>query len=349
MASITDVAKRAGVSISTVSHVLNGTKFVGEDLKNRVLQAVEELGYQPNEMAASMKRRATNNIGVILPNIRMVFFPDVLKGIEDAAKEHGYKLFYFSTDYDFRKEREYLNLLKASWVDGIILDSSCPAEMLEAYQQRLTDDPAGRRVPVVTTVAPFTAEELGVITFDEEKAAEQTLDYLMGLGHERIGLLLGPQHIPMYERNMCGIQKSFAKHGKQLDPADIMTGDYFAESGYQAVKAALAQGCAWSAIYSANDQMAVGAMKAIKEAGLSIPGDIAITGADGIYVTSLISPALTTVEFPRYDMGYQAGKMLIGMIQSGSRKGQHIQLEGKLIVRESTDASVKDDWVLTGW
>ena len=113
MASITDVAKKAGVSISTVSNVINGTKFVGDELKNRVLEAIEELGYQPNELAASMKRRATNNIGVILPNIRMVFFPDVLKGIEDAAKEHGYKLFYFSTDYDFEKEQEYLSLLKS--------------------------------------------------------------------------------------------------------------------------------------------------------------------------------------------------------------------------------------------
>ena len=349
MASITDVAKRAGVSISTVSNVINGTKFVGEELKKRVLDAIEELGYQPNEMAASMKRRATNNIGVILPNIRMVFFPDVLKGIEDAAKEHGYKLFYFSTDYDFEKEKEYLNLLKSSWVDGIILDSSCPADRLEEYQKLLIANPAGKRVPVVTTVAPFNAKELGVITFDEEKATERTIEYLVQRGHRSIGLLHGPKHIPMYERNMRGIRRVFDRYGIAFDPDNVLVGDYFADSGYQAVKQALKDGKKWTAIYSVNDQMAIGAIKAIKEAGLSIPDDIAVTGADGIYITSMISPALTTVEFPRYDMGYRAGKMLIDMIQNHKEEGQHILMEGKLVIRESTDSSVKGDWILTGW
>lgn len=349
MASITDVAKKAGVSISTVSNVINGTKFVGEKLRTRVLEAIEELGYQPNEMAASMKRRATNNIGVILPNIRMVFFPDVLKGIEDAAKEHGYKLFYFSTDYDFEKEQEYLNLLKSSWVDGIILDSSCPMEQLEEYQKLLISNPTGKYVPVVTTVAPFTAKELGVITFDEEKATEQTIEYLIQCGHRSIGLLFGPEHIPMYERNLRGVRRIFEKYGIDFDPQNILVGDYFADSGYQTMKQALLGGVSWTAVFSVNDQMAIGAMKAIKEAGLSIPGDIAVTGADGIYITSMISPALTTVEYPRYDMGYRAGKMLIDMIQTQSREGQHILMEGKLIIRESTDSSVKGDWILTGW
>lgn len=349
MASITDVAKKAGVSISTVSHVINGTKFVGEALKARVMAAIEELGYQPNEMAASMKRRATNNIGVILPNIRMVFFPDVLKGIEDAAKEHGYKLFYFSTDYDFEKEQEYLSQLKSSWVDGIILDSSCPMEQLEEYQKSLVSNRAGKHVPVVTTVAPFTAKELGVITFDEEKATEQTIEYLIGCGHRDIGLLFGPEHIPMYERNLRGVRRIFEKYGIPFDPQNILVGDYFAESGYETMKQALKKGVSWTALFSVNDQMAIGAMKAIKEAGLSIPGDIAVTGADGIYITSMISPALTTVEYPRYDMGYRAGKMLIDMIQNPSKLGQHIMMEGKLIIRESTDSSVKGDWILTGW
>lgn len=349
MASITDVAKKAGVSISTVSHVINGTKFVGEALRERVMEAIRELGYQPNEMAASMKRRATNNIGVILPNIRMVFFPDVLKGIEDAAREQGYKLFYFSTDYDFEKEQEYLSQLKSSWVDGIILDSSCPVEQLEQYQKQLTGNPAGKYVPVVTTVAPFTAKELGVITFDEEKATEQTLEYLIRCGHRNIGLLFGPEHIPMYARNLRGVRRIFEKYAIPFDSQNILVGDYFAQSGYDAMKQALKKQVPWTALLCANDQMAIGAMKAIKEAGLSIPGDIAVTGADGLYITSLISPALTTVEYPRYEMGYRAGNLLIDMIQNPSTPAQHVMLEGKLIVRESTDPTVQDDWILTGW
>lgn len=348
MANITDVAKKAGVSISTVSNVINGTKYVGEELTSRVNQAIIELGYQANEMAASMKRRTTNNIGVILPNIGMVFFPDVLKGIEAAAKEHGYKLFYFSTDYDFEKEQEYLSLLKSSWVDGIILDSCCPREQLSQYQKTLVSNVPGKNVPVVTLEAPFTAKELGVITIDEVKFTREAIEYLIAQGHRDIGLLLGPAHIPMHENNLQGCRQALEKNGLQLRPKNILSGDYFAESGYRAVKEALQKGAGWTALFAANDQMAIGAMKAIKEAGKSIPEDIAVIGADGIYVTTLIEPLLTTVELPRYDMGYQAGKLLLDMIQD-PKAGQHLQLEGNLVIRKSTDPTAKEDWILTGW
>ena len=349
MANITDVAKKAGVSISTVSHVINGTKYVGEELTARVNQAITALGYQANEMAASMKRRTTNNIGVILPNIGMVFFPDVLKGIEAAAKEHGYKLFYFSTDYDFEKEQEYLGLLKSSWVDGIILDSCCPRDQLSEYQKLLSGNASGKTVPVVTLEAPFSDETLGVITFDEVKFTREAAEYLIGLGHRDICLLTGPTHIPMYSNNLQGCQEAFAKHGLTLPEENILTGDYFADSGYRVIAEALHAGAQWTAVLAANDQMAIGAMKAIKEAGKRIPEDIAVIGADGIYVTTLIEPALTTVELPRYDMGYQAGKLLMDMIQHPELPVQHLQLEGKLVIRKSTDPLAKEDWGLTGW
>ena len=349
MATITDVAREAGVSISTVSNVINGTKFVGEELTERVNRAIETLGYQANELAASMKRRTTNNIGVILPNIGMVFFPDVLKGIEAAAKEHGYKIFYFSTDYDFEKEKEYLSLLKTSWVDGIIIDSCCPTDEISIYQECLASNVAGRDVPVVALETPFDHKNLGVITLNEVKFTEEAIEYLIGQGHRDIGILLGPEHIPMYRNNIEGIRKAFSRHCIELDEEQIMTGDYFAESGYTQVRAALEKGKRWSAIFSANDQMAIGAIKALKEAGLSIPEDVSVIGVDGIYVTTLIDPPLTTVELPRFDMGYRAGELLMEMIGKNSRRGKHIEMEGKMIIRKSTDKSAREDWVLTGW
>lgn len=349
MANITDVAKKAGVSISTVSNVINGTKFVGEELTERVNRAIEELDYQANELAASMKRRTTNNIGVILPNIGMVFFPDVLKGIEAAAKEQGYKIFYFSTDYDFEKEKEYLSLLKTSWVDGIIIDSCCPMDEIHTYQETLVSNVAGRNVPVVVLETPFNHKKLGRITFNEVKFTDEAIEYLISLGHKDIGILLGPENIPMYTNNINGIKKAFERHGIELHSEDIMVGDYFAESGYDAVKNAISQGAKWSAIFSANDQMAIGAMKALKEAGLSIPEDVSVIGVDGIYVTSLIDPPLTTVELPKFDMGYKAGELLLKMIQKPSAKAEHIEMEGKMIIRKSTDKSAAEDWVLTGW
>ncbi|MBQ3224985.1 MAG: LacI family DNA-binding transcriptional regulator [Oscillospiraceae bacterium] len=349
MATITDVAREAGVSISTVSNVINGTKFVGEELTERVNRAIETLGYQANELAASMKRRTTNNIGVILPNIGMVFFPDVLKGIEAAAKEHGYKIFYFSTDYDFEKEKEYLNLLKTSWVDGIIIDSCCPTGEVSTYQESLAANVAGRNVPVVTLETPFNHKNLGVITLNEVKFTDEAIEYLISLGHREIGILLGPENIPMYSNNIKGIEAALERHGMELLRENIMIGDYFAESGYTAVKKALDSGAQWSAIFSANDQMAIGAIKAIKEANLSIPDDVSVIGVDGIYVTTLIDPPLTTVELPRFDMGYRAGNLLMEMIQGRSRYGEHIEMEGKMIIRKSTEKAAREDWVLTGW
>lgn len=349
MATITDVAKRAGVSISTVSNVINGTKFVGKELTEKVNTAINELGYHANEMAASMKRRTTNNIGVILPNIGMVFFPDVLKGIESAAKEHGYKLFYFSTDYDFEKEKEYVKLLRSSWVDGIIIDSCCPLEKTEEYQELLAANEFGKAVPVVALETPFTDERLGVITLNEVEFTSKAIEHLIELGRRDIAILAGPKDIPMYKNNIEGVKLAFEKCGIEFKTENIMYGDYFAESGYKAVKDALDSGRKFTALFSANDQMAIGAIKAIKEGGMRVPEDIAVIGVDGIYVTTLIEPALTTVELPRYELGYRAGSMLVEMLKSPEQKGQHITLDGKLIVRKSTNPGFKENWELAGW
>ena len=348
MANITDVAKRAGVSISTVSNVINGTKFVGQELTDRVHRAIDELGYQANGIAASMKRRETRNIGVIFPNIRMVFFPEVLEGIENAAREYGYKILYFSTDYNFEKEEEYLHLLKNSWVDGIVIDSCCTSENINEYQNILIENPTGKSVPVVALETPFSSQKLGVITFNQIKYTTESLEYLIGIGRRRIGLLVGPD-LPVYRDTMDACKKVFKKHRIDFNEDSIMHGDYFAESGYKAAKTAIDNGANWDAIYAENDQMAIGAMKAIKECGKSIPEDIAVIGADGIFVTSLIEPSLTSVELPRYEMGYESIRLLMEMIQDHPETGRHIELDGKLIIRQSTDPDVKENWELKGW
>lgn len=349
MANIIDVAKKAGVSISTVSNVINGTKFVGKELTERVLSAIDELGYQANEMAASMKRRETRNIGVVFPNIRMIFFPEVLEGIETAAKEYGYKILYFSTDYDFEKEKEYLHLLKSSWVDGIVIDSCCASNEIEEYQNILISNPAGKTVPVVALETPFSSDKLGVITFNQIKYTKESIDYLVGQGRRKIWLLVGPPELPVYEDTMSACSEVFESHNLIFDSSCVLYGDYFAESGYTATKAALENGAEIDAIYAENDQMAIGAMKAIKEFKKRIPEDIAVIGADGIFVTSIIDPSLTSVELPRYELGYKSIQLLREMITDHPDRGEHIELEGKLIIRKSTDSSVEEDWGLKGW
>jgi len=348
MATITDVARLAGVSIATVSHVINGTKYVGPGQVDKVNKAIRELGYKTNEMAASMKRRHTMNIGVILPNIRMVFFPEVLEGIEAAATEKGYKLFYYSTEYDFEKEKEYLNQLKSSWVDGIVIDSCCASDNIEEYQKVLIGDPTEKKVPVVALETPFSAEELGVILFDQVKYTTEALEYLISIGRKKIGLITGPD-LPVYRDTMTACRKVFRKHGISFRKASVMHGDYFTESGYILASQALENGADWDAVFAENDQMAIGAMKAIREAGKRIPEDIAVIGADGVFVTSLINPSLTTIDLPRYEMGYRSVEMLVDMIRNHPDKGEKLVLDGKLIIRQSTDSSVKENWGVKGW
>jgi len=349
VSSIVDVAKKAGVSISTVSHVINGTKYVSPNLSERVNNAIKLLGYQANDVAASMKKHVTNNIGVILQNIGMIFFPEVLAGIEKAAKENGYKLFYFSSNFDFAQEQQYLSLLKKSWVDGIVIDSCCSKEIIEDYQKRLVANVPGHFVPVVTLETPFTEKGLGVITIDQVKYTFEAVEYLIKMRHRRIGLLLGPEYLPLHSDNHAGYLAAHDKYGIEPMENYLMHGDYFAESGYKAVRNALEEGTNWTALYVANDQMAIGAMKAIKEKGLSIPQDIAVIGADGIFVNTLIEPSLTSVELPKYEMGYKSVQMLVDMIQNRKTVGEHIRMEGKMVIRKSTDASVSEDWNLTGW
>lgn len=349
MANIIDVAKKAGVSISTVSNVINGTKHVGDDLTERVKQAISELGYHSNEMASSMKRRVTKNIGVILPNISMIFFPEVLNGIETAAQENGYRIFYFSTNYDYEKEKEYLKLLKNSWVDGIILDSCCVTDQIEEYQKELISNVSNKYVPVVALETPFTANGISTITIDEVNYTKAAIEYLIRLGRKNIGLIIGPEKIPLCKNTMKGCKEALEKNGLCLQSSDIMHGDYFAESGYNAVKKALSDGAKWDAIFAENDQMAIGAIKAIKDFGLSIPEDIAIIGADGIFVSSLIDPPLTTIDLPKYSMGYKSVQLLIDMIRNPDSNGQKIQLNAAMTIRKSTDANSNGEWILTGW
>jgi len=348
MATIVDVAKLAGVSISTVSNVINGTRYVGKDLTEKVNEAIEQLGYKTNGMAASMKRRETHNIGVVLPNVGMLFFPEVLSGIETAARDLGYGIFYFSTDYAFEREKAVLSIAKSGWVDGIILDSCCPQECKEEYQDMLLEEVNGKAIPVVAIENPFPSPDIGVIEFDRITFTKQVMDHLIEMGNTDIGVLVGREYATASEV-LTACEECYKMHGLKFRKKQIIRGDYMAESGYIEMTRALKRGVTWTALISENDQMAIGAIKALKENGKSVPEDVAVAGADGLFVTTLIEPTLTTVETPKFEMGYRSVTMLVDMIKDGPEKCDHIRLAGRMIVRKSTDINAHQEWDLRGW
>jgi len=346
---IEKVAERAGVSISTVSRVLNGSKPVSDLLRKKVEEAVAELDYHKDDMAGSMKRRKTKNIAVILPQLQMLYFPEILRGIESSVEQRGYKLLYFSTHYDFSLEQEYIHMLKTSWVDGIVLDSCCAVDQMEEHRRLLESETGRRAVPVVSLENNFGSEKIGCVTIDNHSLAREATAHLTGLGHRRIAMLTGRMDLQICVENVNGYRDALQEAGIAVDEKLIVTCDYTPQDGYRAVYKLKEQGVDYSAVFAANDAMAVGAIKALKELGLRIPQDVAVVGFDNTFVGTLIEPSLSSVDVPLHSMGYEAAEMLLNALEEGGEKLDTVILDGKLVVRNSSVADKRVEWNLENW
>ncbi len=351
MSSITDVAKKAGVSISTVSHVIHGTKYVSVELSQKVNQAIGELDFQLDRMAGSIKSKRTHNIGVVLPKITMIFFPDVLEGIDVAAKERGYKLLYLSTRYDIEEEKENLRFLKSSWVDGILLDSCCKMADMSEYADTLTQKASQKDVPIVTLESSLGSDKIGFVGIDHVKYTKMAIKHLIDIGHEDIAILGGPEYLPLCADNTRGYKEALWEAGIPEKKENYLLGDYLPSGGYDAIKQAFGgeRKPSWTALFAANDQMAIGAIKASLNLGIKIPQELAIMGFDNIFPSSLIEPQLSTIDVPRFEMGYRALNLLIDKIECKKVPQDNIFLTGQLVIRNSTVKTAKSDWALKGW
>ncbi len=348
--TIKDVAKKAGVSISTVSHVVHGTKYVSDELTQRVNNAIEELDYQLDYLASSVKRKKTNNIGVVLPEITMIFFPEVLQGIDVAAKERNYKLFYLSTNYSFEEEKENIRFLRSGWVEGILLDSCCKKAEMDDYIGFLTAGSSFKNIPIVTLENSFDSDELGFVGIDHIKYTEMAIQHLIDIGHKDIAILQGPEYLPLCSDNRVGYCQAMEKNNLTIKEENFLIGNYLPLSGYNVLQQVYSQGKpSWTALFAANDQMAIGAIKAAKDLGIVIPDELAVMGFDNIFVSSLIEPQLTTINVPKFDMGYQAMNLLIDIIENKPVSNNKIFLQGNLVTRNSTVKAAKSDWNLKGW
>lgn len=351
MTGIKDVAKRAGVSIATVSNVINQKKPVSQELKSRVFEAIKALNYEVNPVGRGLKSNRTNQIGVIVPSFNQVYFPAILKGIHEAGMKYGYKVLVFETDGDIEKEREHVRFLQHAWIDGIILASYANQENISEreYIRSLGNiENQRKRIPVVT-LENVLDPSLDAVIVDNQLAAEKAVSHLLSVGHREIAHISGPRRFQISQHRLFGYLETLRKAGIATESTYIAEGDFSPMSGYLAMNELLERGIPMTALFAASDQMAIGAMRALMDAGKRIPEDVAIIGIDNNFPSTLISPSLSSVSVPKYEMGFQAMDLLVSKIDNPERTTTVITLETELVVRKSTSNDGDDTWNLYNW
>lgn len=337
MATLKDVAERAGVSISTVSRVFSGTAFVEEATKAKVLEIAEEMNYYPNALGRFLKKRQTRNIGVLIPDIRNPIFPVLVRAMEDMAESKGYTICLCNTDENAVREERYMRMMQSVWVDGIVVATGGLCDKWANIEGFFN-----RKVPVVSLIRQVN-DRMDLIASDHRGGMCQAIDYLTGLGKKKIAICKGPDSIlayrerfEVYKTKMQSLGLYDEKRVIEVVPYQALTGSQ--EEGYRKMKAYMAKDIETDAIIAANDIVAMHCMRAVTEKGLRIPEDIAIVGFDNVDISSMTTPPLTTIGQPLYDMGRKAIELLISKIENteSAEMIQTIRFSNQLIVRQTT-------------
>ncbi|RCX21540.1 LacI family transcriptional regulator [Fontibacillus phaseoli] len=324
MASIKDVAKLAGVSVATVSRVLNDKGYVGQHTREMVEQAIKELNYKPNEVARSLFKKQSNTIGLIVPDIMNPFFPELARAVEDTASKFGYNVILCNSDEDRLKEQAYLDTLQQNYVNGIIVSSNTMTanQIIEL------------NIPVVS-IDREISKGLPTIVVENMKGASEATRFLMNKGCSRIAHIRGPQGVVNAEER-CEGYREVVHQESWFSESYIVDGDYDMESSIEATLELLKTHPEIDGIFAANDIMAIGAMKAANQLGIRVPEELAIIGFDGIRLSSVTIPELTTIVQPIYELGEKATTMLVSLMNQQEVGQTYYKLDVELIERNST-------------
>lgn len=346
MVKMKDVAQRAGVSIATVSNVITGKRTVSPEVQKAVLQAISELDYHVNMVARGLKTQRTNTIGVVLPDVTKLFFNDVLKGIMAAASTHGYGINILSSGYDFEQEKRMIASLRGNHVDAIILDSCVHYEESAQWGRELAAPESD--TPVVSLENDMGAD-ISSIGVNCNYWSGRITRHLIEQGRRKIFYISGPQSLRHEFDRLEGYKQALLENGLPVDPTLITTQDFLSGSAYHVVKQALADGVEFDAIQASNDQAAIGAIKALKEHGICVPGQVAVTGFDNLFPSTLVTPAITTVHVRRYTMGYTAVEECVRRIRNPEAEPVQTVLDSRLIIRGSSSDLAETAWDLDNW
>jgi LacI family repressor for deo operon, udp, cdd, tsx, nupC, and nupG len=325
--TIKDVAREAGVSHMTVSRVINNKVNISESTRVRVLTAIKKLNYKPNSVARSLVIKKTKLLGMIVPDINNPFFSAMIRGTEKLARENDYNIILGDTEGFVENEKSYMDLMVERMVDGVVL----AAPRME--DSKLFE--SNKMVPLVVVDRHFENNGITHVWADNIDGARQAMEYLIDLGHRRIGFITGPQNVQVSLMREEGYRRSLKKYDIPHDPELVFRGDYLFESGYKSFDHFFRLSSPPSAIFSSNDIMALGFLKRAKEKNVSIPRDVSIVGFDNIELSSLISPPLTTVHHPIVEMGSTGVRLLLNRILQNRDEVGEIRLKNELVVRDS--------------
>lgn len=326
---IKDIALEAGVSTATVSHVINKTKYVSEETREKVLSAIEKFDFYPNAHARMLAMGRSNIIGLLISDITNPFFPELVKSIETAVFEHGYNLMLFNTNYDSQRAADYVRRLIQMNVAGVAL-------MTAELDPLLIDELLKKKVRAVFNDLGIVNEYMSNVVLDYAGGIEEAVRHLVSLGHKKIAHISGSNRIRSgvirREAFLASIKKNLPNESAPL----VVQGDFRFDSGRAAAIQILEAKQLPTAVIAANDMMALGAMQEFKEVGLKIPQDISLVGFDDIAFTALSEPQLTTICSPRIEIGRRAIEALVTTIEHPNQTGTEIHIPTYLIKRKST-------------
>ena len=328
MATIKDVAKRAGVSPSTVSRALSGKVPVDQETRERVMEAVRALNYKPSILAKGLKEGRTNTIGLIVPNISNPVFPAVARGVEDVAREHGYTVILCNTDEDIEAEKDYVEKLQKRWVDGFIFAT---ARKESHHILKLKES----GFPVVLVVRHM-GQAVNAVVIDNYRSSFEAVKYLIDTGHRRICIVNGDTSLTLYRERFDGYRHALQAAGLPVLPELVLNAAGRRDTGYETVTAMIKKGVVPDAVFATSDPRAISTIRAIKDCGLNVPDDVSVVGFDDLDISAFLDPPLTTVSQPLYEMGARAARRLVGMINGEEYEQPKVELvEANLVIRKS--------------
>ncbi|MFW6027972.1 MAG: LacI family DNA-binding transcriptional regulator [bacterium] len=327
-ATIHDVAQACGVAPSTVSNALSNARYVAEDTREKVLRAAADLGYRASTVARSLRLQRSWSLGLLVANIVNPFYPEIVRGAEDAAAEENCNVILCNTDYRRDKQDRYIDVLVDRQVDGLVLASHPD----ESHVRYLTDT----GLPLVLVNRGRNCCPTDYVGVENHQGTQAAIDFLVGIGHRRIGFIRGHAESSAAEERFAGYLGALAAHGLPADPGLTVEGAYDVASGEAGAGRLLALAEPPTAILAASDLMALGAMEAIARHGLSVPEHISVVGFDDIFLAAMPGIGLTTMRVPKWDLGATATKLLLDRI-AGREQGQarEILYPTELVVRRT--------------
>jgi LacI family transcriptional regulator len=327
--TIIDVAEAAGVSYATVSRVLNNDPHVKPETRERVIHSIMRLGYTVNQQARNLAGGRSRVIGLLVPDLGTGYIGEIIRGIDEALAAAQYDLMLYTTHRRKTKESVYVASLTQGMTDGLLL--VLPRDP-EAYLVSLRR----RHFPYVLVDHQGIGDIESAVGATNRQGGYEATQYLIELGHRRIGFITGTLDLGCSHDRLEGYRAALRDDGLPIDPQLIQEGDFWQPSGFSATQSLLALPDPPTAIFASNDVMAFGVMEAVRDRGLRIPEDVSIVGFDNIPQAEHVSPQLTTIEQPLADMGREAARMLLAMIQEPNRPYQRVELPTRLIERAST-------------